>query len=49
MAGGFEEFADTGDVVLVRWEGGKETRIPVDANKIIAKGREKDFYLRPAT
>ena len=47
MAGGFQEFADTGDVVLVRWEGGQEKRIPVDAKKLIAKGSEQDFLLRP--
>ncbi len=47
MAGGFQEFADTGGVVLVRWEGGEEKRLPVDAKKIIAKGSEQDFLLRP--
>ncbi|MHB8764671.1 MAG: polysaccharide biosynthesis/export family protein, partial [Deferrisomatales bacterium] len=47
MAGGFQEFAETDKVVLVRWEGGKEARIPVDARKIIAKGTEGDFVLRP--
>lgn len=47
MAGGFQEFADTGSVVLVRWDGGEEKRIPVDAKKIVAKGSEKDFPLEP--
>jgi polysaccharide export outer membrane protein len=47
MAGGFQEFADAGNVLLVRWEGDQETRVPVDARKIIGKGTEQDFLLRP--
>lgn len=47
MAGGFQEFADTGSVVVVRWEGAEEKRIPVDAKKMVAKGSEKDFFLKP--
>jgi polysaccharide export outer membrane protein len=47
MAGGFEEFADTDSVVLVRWAGGKETRIKVNAKRIIRKGSNNDFLLQP--
>ncbi len=46
MAGGFQEFADTDSVVLVRWENGQEKRIPVDAKAILKRG-EGDFVLRP--
>lgn len=47
MAGGFQEFADSGSVSLVRWEDGKQKRIPVDARKIIAKGTDADFVVKP--
>jgi polysaccharide export outer membrane protein len=47
MAGGFQEFADTDSVVLVRWEAGQQRRIHVDAKDIIAKGSENDFLMRP--
>ncbi len=47
MAGGFQEFADTDNIVLVRWAGGKEDRIPINADKIIRKGSEHDFVLQP--
>ncbi len=46
MAGGFQEFADTDNVILVRWENGEETRTPIDAEKILKRG-EGDFVLRP--
>ncbi|WP_025321455.1 polysaccharide biosynthesis/export family protein [Deferrisoma camini] len=46
MAGGFQEFADTDSVMLLRWEGDKEKRIPVDAESILKRG-EGDFLLRP--
>lgn len=47
IAGGFQEFADTDDIILVRDEGGEKRRTRVDANKIIAKGTEADFLVRP--
>lgn len=47
MAGGFLEFADTGSVVLVRWENGEERRMNVDAKRIISKGSESDFVMKP--
>ncbi len=47
MAGGFQEFADTDDVVLVREVDGAKQRIPVNAAKIIAKGTEADFVVLP--
>ncbi len=46
MAGGFQEFADTDNVVLVRWKDGKQMRIPIDAERILTKG-EGDFIVRP--
>ncbi|GAB4255060.1 MULTISPECIES: polysaccharide biosynthesis/export family protein [Deferrisoma] len=46
MAGGFQEFADTDSVMLIRWVDGKETRTPVDAGAILKRG-EGDFVLRP--
>ncbi len=46
MAGGFQEFADTDGVVLVRWEDGREKRIRVNAKAILKRG-EGDFILRP--
>lgn len=47
MAGGFQEFASTGDVVVVRWEGGKAKRIQVDVDKIIKKDVQGDLVLQP--
>jgi polysaccharide export outer membrane protein len=37
-AGGFTEWADKGKIVLLRKEGGAETRIPVNYNDIV-KGK----------
>ena len=47
MAGGFNEFADTDSVMLVRWEGGVEKRSKINAKRIVAKGSEQDFLMRP--
>ncbi|MBI5017299.1 MAG: polysaccharide biosynthesis/export family protein [Deltaproteobacteria bacterium] len=47
MAGGFQEFADSGNVSVVRWEGGVQKRLNVDAKKIISKGTEADFVVQP--
>ncbi len=47
MAGGFQEFADASNVVLIRWEGGEERRLNVDAKRIISKGSESDFLMKP--
>jgi polysaccharide export outer membrane protein len=47
MAGGFQEFADTGKVVIVRWERGKAQRISVDVDKILKKDVQGDLVLQP--
>lgn len=47
MVGGFQEFADTGSIALIRWEDGVQRRTEVDARKIIAKGSQDDFFLKP--
>jgi polysaccharide export outer membrane protein len=47
MAGGFQEFADTDKVVVVRWEGQERKRISVDVEKIIKKDVQADFVMRP--
>lgn len=47
MAGGFQEFADTGNIVVVRWEGGQSKRIKVDVDKIVKKDVQGDFVLQP--
>lgn len=47
MAGGFQEFADTGNIVLLRTVSGQQKRTVVDAKKIVSKGTEADFLLQP--
>lgn len=47
MVGGFQEFADTGSIALIRWDDGVQRRTEVDARKIIAKGSQDDFFLKP--
>lgn len=45
-AGGFNEWADKGSIIILRYQGGKQTRIEVDYNKII-KGKQEDVSIRP--
>ncbi|MFU8858014.1 MAG: polysaccharide biosynthesis/export family protein [Deferrisomatales bacterium] len=47
MAGGFQEFANTGKIVVTRIVDGQSTRIPVDVPKIIRRGGQEDFLLLP--
>jgi len=47
MAGGFQEFADSDKVVVVRWEGQERTKIRVDVDKIIKKDIGADFLMVP--
>jgi polysaccharide biosynthesis/export protein len=47
MAGGLQEFADSGNMAVLRWQDGKQKRIAVNAKKMISKGTESDFYLQP--
>ncbi|GAB4256615.1 MAG: polysaccharide export protein [Deferrisomatales bacterium] len=47
MAGGFQEFADSDSVVVMRWNGGRAERIHVDVEKMLKKGSVSDFELRP--
>lgn len=47
MAGGFQEFASTGNIVVTRMVDGKPVRIPVDVPRIIKRGDQQDFLLLP--
>ncbi|MEW6487629.1 MAG: polysaccharide biosynthesis/export family protein [Thermodesulfobacteriota bacterium] len=47
MAGGFQEFASTGNIVVTRMVEGKSVRIPVDVPRIIKRGDQQDFLLLP--
>lgn len=47
MAGGFQEFANTGNIVVTRMVDGKPVRIPVDIPRIIKRGDQQDFLLLP--
>jgi polysaccharide export outer membrane protein len=47
MAGGFQEFASTGNIVVTRMVDGKPVRIPVDISRIIKRGDQQDFLLLP--
>ena len=48
LAGGVSKFADKSDVVLMRFEDGKETRTRIDYRKVVSGERpELNVYLRP--
>jgi polysaccharide biosynthesis/export protein len=45
-AGGFNQWADTGSIVVLRSEKNEQTRINVDYNKII-KGKRENILIQP--
>jgi len=45
-AGGFNQWADTGDIVVLRSEKNEQIRIEVDYNKII-KGKRENILIQP--
>jgi len=48
LAGGLSKFADKSDVVLMRFEDGKETRTKIDYRKVVSGERpEFNVYLKP--
>jgi len=48
LAGGLSKFADKSDIVLMRFEDGKETRTKIDYRKVVSGERpEFNVYLRP--
>lgn len=47
MAGGFQEFADTSNVIIVRWENGRRKQLSVNVKNILAKGAEGDSFMGP--
>jgi polysaccharide export outer membrane protein len=48
LAGGLSKFADKSDVVLMRFEEGKETRTKIDYRKVVSGERpELNVYLKP--
>jgi polysaccharide export outer membrane protein len=48
LAGGLTEFADKSNIVLVRYETGKERRRKIDYRKVVNGGRpELNVYLKP--
>jgi len=46
LAGGFTQWADQGDIVILRIEGDKKIRLNVDYKKIL-KGKTEDVPIRP--
>jgi polysaccharide export outer membrane protein len=46
IAGGFTEWADQGNIVILRIEGDKKTRLYVDYKKIL-KGKIEDLPIKP--
>ncbi|HWR67416.1 MAG TPA: polysaccharide biosynthesis/export family protein [Desulfomonilia bacterium] len=46
IAGGFTEFADEDDIVILRGEGEQKVRVEIDFNRII-KGKAEDVPIRP--
>jgi polysaccharide export outer membrane protein len=46
LVGGFTQFASRTQIVVLRHEGGKQTRIPVNYNRLI-NGDEENLPLRP--
>ncbi len=48
LAGGLSKFADKSDVLLLRFEDGKETRTRIDYRKVVSGERpELNVYLKP--
>jgi len=48
LVGGMSQFADKANVLLVRFEDGKETRTKIDYRKVVSGERpELNVYLRP--
>lgn len=45
-AGGFTEWANKDDIVVLRYEGGEQTRLQANYSKII-KGKQEDVFIRP--
>lgn len=45
-AGGFNEWADKGDIIILRYQGSEQTRLEVNYNKII-KGKQEDVSIMP--
>jgi len=46
IAGGFTEFADEDDIVILRGEGEQKVRLEIDFNRII-KGKAEDVPIKP--
>jgi polysaccharide export outer membrane protein len=46
IAGGFTQWADEDDIVILREEGDKRIRLEIDFNRIV-KGKDKDVPIRP--
>ena len=46
LAGGFTQWADQDDIVILRIEGDKKARLNVDYKKIL-KGKTEDILIRP--
>jgi polysaccharide export outer membrane protein len=46
IAGGFTEFADEDDIVILRGEGEQKVRVEIDFNRII-KGKAEDVPIKP--
>jgi polysaccharide export outer membrane protein len=46
LSGGFTEWAEKDEIVILRYEHNEKTRLQVDYNKII-KGKQEDIPIRP--
>jgi polysaccharide export outer membrane protein len=46
IAGGFTQWADEDDIVILRDEGGKKIRLEIDYNRIV-KGKDQDVPISP--
>ncbi len=46
LAGGFTEWADKGDIIILRYLGSEQTRLEVDYTRII-KGKQQDVSIVP--
>ena len=48
LAGGLSKFADKSDILLLRFEDGRETRTKIDYRKVVSGERpESNVYLKP--
>lgn len=48
LSGGLSQFADKSNIVLMRYEGGKETRTRIDYRKVVSGERpELNVFLKP--